>query len=120
MRGRSLEERAMKDPGAVADDRPLLSKDIMAFVNAYKSNGGCFNSSSFRRVGKGAGHNADPSTRSSTAPCPRVGRGREKTGVNALMSRVQTTDIGARSRDCAPLPTLVLARIGMMHSFRKE
>jgi hypothetical protein len=39
MRGRSL-LRAMEGPGAVADDRPLLLKDIMAFVNAYKSNGG--------------------------------------------------------------------------------
>ena len=30
----------MQDPGAVAEDWPLLLKDIMAFVNAYKSNGG--------------------------------------------------------------------------------
>jgi hypothetical protein len=52
-----------------------------------------------RRVGKGAGHTADPNKFSSAAPCPRVGRepepGRKrvgiaaKTGVNALMSRAQ-------------------------------
>jgi hypothetical protein len=27
---------------------PLLFKDIMAFVNAYKGNGGCFNNSNAR------------------------------------------------------------------------
>jgi hypothetical protein len=30
----------MQDPGAIAKIWPLLFKDIMAFVNAYKGNGG--------------------------------------------------------------------------------
>jgi hypothetical protein len=35
---------------------PLLSKDIMAFVNAYKGSGGCFKNSNARDSGTKEDH----------------------------------------------------------------